>query len=117
MKEQSLAEWQAEMKSKYTSSDEVTFICPACGHIATVKDHVDAGGTEDDAPQQCIGRTNGKGTKNQKDLGDGCNWAAFGLFGTLGKGRKIVLPDSGSIEVFEFAPKEELKSETSAHIR
>ena len=107
MKEHTLAEWRAEMKEKFASSDEVAFICPACGHIATVKDHIDAGGTSSDAPQQCIGRTTGNGTKNQKDLGNGCNWAAFGLFGTLGKGRKVVFPDGGSCEVFEFASHKE----------
>ena len=106
MIEQTLAEWQAEMISRFNSSAEVAFVCPACGHVATVQDYLDAGGDIDDAPQECIGRLNGKGTKNQTDLGDGCNWAAYGLFGTLGKGRKITLPDGTTGEVFDFAPTE-----------
>jgi len=116
VKEQTVADWQSEMRSKYASSDDVAFVCPACGHIATAKEHVDAGGTLNNAPQQCIGRTTGKGTKNQKDLGDGCNWAAFGLFGTLGKGRAIVFPDDSRCEVFDFAPEREVpKDDTSSH--
>lgn len=106
MIEQTLAEWQAEMISRFNSSAEVAFICPACGHIATVQDHIDAGGEKDDAPQECIGRTTGKGTKNQTDEGNGCNWAAFGLFGTMGKGRRVIFPDGSSAEVFDFAPAE-----------
>jgi hypothetical protein len=104
MVKQPLAEWQAEMKSRFPSSDAAAFICPACGHVATVKDHKDAGGDENDAPQACIGRTNGKGTKNQKDEGYGCNWAAFGLLKTIGKGRIIVMPEGKEVHVFDFAP-------------
>lgn len=103
---QTLEEWQAEMRGRFTSMEEVAFICPACGHVATVKDHMAAGGKADDAPQGCIGRTNGKGSKNGKDQGFGCNWAAYGLLGTMGKGRKIVFPDKHETEVFDFAKEE-----------
>ncbi len=106
MVEQTLEQWQAEMKSRFTSSEECAFKCPACGRVSTVKDFIDAGGQFDDAPQACIGRINGKGTKNQRDEGFGCNWAAFGLFGTMGKGRKVTFPDGTSCEVFDFAPTE-----------
>jgi hypothetical protein len=108
---QSLEEWRAEMKRRFPSRDEVAFVCPACGHIATIKDHIDAGGDWNDAPQACIGRTTGLGTKNQKDEGNGCNWAAFGLLGTLGKGRKIEMPDGNVVEVFDFAPAKEAASD------
>jgi hypothetical protein len=106
MTKQSLEDWQAEMKKRFSSSDEVAFICPACGRVATIKEHIDAGGTRDNAPQQCIGRTSGLGTKNQTDKGNGCNWAAFGLFGAMGKGRQIVFPDNSSTEVFDFGKEE-----------
>lgn len=106
IKKQTIKEWQAEMKNLFKSRQDVAFVCPACGKVASIKDHVDAGGTEDNAPQQCIGRTNRKGGKDGKDNGFGCNWAAFGLFGTLGKGREIALPDGKPIHVFDFAVTE-----------
>jgi hypothetical protein len=59
-----------------------------------------------DAPQGCIGRTNGKGSNNGKDQGFGCNWAAYGLLGTLGKGRTVIFSDGHESEVFDFAPTE-----------
>ena len=106
MIEQKIGDWQSEMKNRFKTKDEVAFVCPACGRIATIKNHVDAGGTEDGAPQQCVGRVNGKGDKHGKDQGFGCNWAAFGLFGTMGKGRKVIFPDnSKGVEVFDFAPE------------
>jgi len=110
MIKQTLGEWQSEMKRIFNSSDEVAFVCPACGRISTIKDHVDAGGVADDAPRGCIGRTNKKGSSNGKDQGFGCNWAAYGLLGTLGKGRTIVFPDGHESEVFDFAPAEVLSN-------
>jgi hypothetical protein len=43
MIKQTLEEWQSEMKARFSSLDEAAFICPACGRISTVKDHVDVG--------------------------------------------------------------------------
>ena len=108
MTKQTLEEWQAEMKTRFESKNAVAFVCPACGKVATIKEHMEAGGKPDDAPQQCIGRTTGLGTKNSKDEGNGCNWAAFGLFGTLGKGREVVFPDGKVVEVFDFVVQEVL---------
>jgi hypothetical protein len=106
MIKKTLKEWQEEMKSRFGSREEVAFICPSCGKIATVKDHIDAGGESDYAPQQCIGRVNGKGDRNGKDQGFGCNWAAYGFLGTLGKGRIVIMPDGKEVEVFDFATQE-----------
>lgn len=33
---------------------------------------------------------------------DGCDWASFGLFGTLGKGDIVVDEDGSEIEVFKW---------------
>ncbi|WP_444811862.1 hypothetical protein ACQ0P7_04925, partial [Streptococcus canis] len=30
------------------------------------------------------------------------NWAAYGLFGTMGKGRVVILPNEDKVEVFDF---------------
>jgi len=106
MIEQTLSDWQNELKSRFDSSDKAAFVCPACGRVSTVKDHINAGGKADDAPQCCIGRINGQGTKNGKDEGFGCNWASYGFLGTLGKGRNVVFPDGHTAEVFDFAPVE-----------
>lgn len=111
MIKQTLAEWQAEMVSKFPQKEDASFVCPACGRVSKVQDFIDAGGETDDAPQQCIGRVNGKGDKNGKDIGFGCNWAAYGLFGTLGKGRIVVFPDGHDCEVFNFAPVEVSQNE------
>lgn len=108
MIKQTLEEWRAEMKKRFASKEDTSFTCPACGRVSTIKDFVDAGGKDEDAPQACIGRTNGKGSKNGKDEGFGCNWAAYGLLGTLGKGRTVVFPDGHEAEVFDFAPVEVL---------
>ena len=105
MIEQTLKEWQDEMRERFESTEKVAFVCPACGRIATVQDHIDAGGEGADAPKNCIGRTNGKGTRNGKDLGNGCNWAAYGLFRTLGKGRILTFVDGSLDEVFDYPPK------------
>jgi len=105
MIEQSLGDWQKEMLSRFPLKNDAAFICPACRRVSAVKDIIAAGGDADDAPQQCIGRLNGKGTPNGQDEGFGCNWASYGLLGTLGKGRKVVFPDGHKAEVFDFAPE------------
>jgi hypothetical protein len=41
---------------------------------------------------------------NQADDGLGCDWAAYGLFQTLGKGRVVIAEDGSEVPVFDFAP-------------
>ncbi|WP_202946813.1 VVA0879 family protein, partial [Rhodanobacter spathiphylli] len=53
--------------------------------------------------KECVGRYTGKGSPRKGDS-SGCDWAAYGLFGTLGKGR-IVLNEGKESEVFDFAEK------------
>ena len=36
----------------------------------------------------------------------GCNWAAYGFFGTMGKGRTVIMEDGKKVEVFAFAGEE-----------
>jgi hypothetical protein len=105
---QSLEEWRNEATKLFGENVlDWKFKCPACGHVASIGDFKEHGGDPNDAYQKCIGRVNGEGTKNQTDLGDGCNWAAFGLFGTAGKGRTVISEAGNEVEVFDFAKVEE----------
>jgi hypothetical protein len=102
---QTLDEWMAEGKARF--GEDLTnwkFKCPACGHVASGQDFKDVGADTNDMYSVCIGRKNGKGVDamKSKDKGNGCNWAAFGLFRTLGKGR-IVLNEGKEVDVFDFA--------------
>ena len=51
-------------------------------------------------------RTSGLTQTAVKGDSTGCNWAAYGFFGTLGKGRLIIMEDGEEVEVFAFAGKE-----------
>lgn len=106
MQRQTLEEWLSEGKKRF--GDDFTnwkFRCPACGHVASGQDFKKLGAKPNDMYQICIGRANGKGTDGMKgkDEGNGCNWAAFGLFGTLDKGRIVITPEGKEVEVFDFA--------------
>ncbi|SET95427.1 hypothetical protein SAMN05421676_11245 [Salinibacillus kushneri] len=108
MEKLTLNEWLEE-GSKLFGENKLKwkFKCPACGHLASIEDFVEHDADPNDAYQKCIGRVNGKGTKNQTDLGHGCNWAAYGLFGTLDKGRTVISEDGDEVSVFDFALSEE----------
>jgi hypothetical protein len=98
-------EWIIEGKQKYGDDyKKWKFKCPACSHISSVQDFIDAGADWNKAYQECIGRINGKGEDGfkGKDKGFGCNWAAYGLFGTLNSG-KTVIHKGKNINVFDFA--------------
>lgn len=109
MIKQTLQEWMDEGKKLY--GEDLTnwkFKCPNCGKVSSIQDFKDAGSKDpNDSYANCIGRINGKGEDGMKskDKGFGCNWAAYGLFGTLGKGRIVVNNDKES-EVFDFAKEE-----------
>lgn len=94
MKEQTLAEWKAEGVSRFGENiEQHIFKCPNCGRgnkVSEFREYVDS---PDKAAVNCIGRYNPQ---------LGCNWAAYGLFGTMGKGRVIKLPNGKSAEVFDL---------------
>ncbi|CBZ04170.1 hypothetical protein EXN25_05840 [Clostridium botulinum] len=111
MIKQTLKEWREEAIEKFgEDAGNWKFKCPACGHVSSVKDFKELGDDGNSAYQECIGRHNGKGTNGMKgkDEGHGCNWAGYGLFGNLGKGRIVITPEGKEIEVFDFADKEVL---------
>lgn len=92
MKETKYEEWIEEGKNKFGEIENWRFKCPKCGNVATVKSFLNLGKDADAATQNCIGRF----TK------EGCDWAAYGLFGTLNKGRRILMENGIKVNVFEF---------------
>lgn len=108
MTKQTLEEWMNEGKERFGDDfSNWKFKCPACGHVSSIKEFKEFGADPNDAYQKCIGRVNGKGTKDQTDLGNGCNWAAYGLFGTLGEGRTVISDQGNEVNVFDFAVEKE----------
>jgi hypothetical protein len=102
---ETVSEWQDEGKRRFGSDfEEWKFVCPNCGRVTAVKEFKPFGAEPSDAYQNCIGRFNGKGGGG-KDTANGCDWAAYGLFGTLGLGA-VVRHDGGDVQVFDFAEKE-----------
>lgn len=100
-----LEEWMQEGKARFGDDfKQWKFVCPACGHIQTVQDFKDVGADANSAYQECIGRHTGKGSAVKGDT-SGCNWAAYGLFGTLGKGRVVIADDGKEVEVFQFVER------------
>ncbi len=57
----------------------------------------EAGARTDNMTQCCIGRF---------AADKGCDWAAFGLFGTMGRGDVVIFPDGKKAEVFRMAEKD-----------
>lgn len=102
MLKQTLKEWLNEGKERFGEDfAKWRFKCPACGHVNTGKEFKDLGIDLNSMYNECVGRHTGKGSP-RKDDSSGCDWAAYGLFGTLGKGR-IVLNEGKESEVFDFA--------------
>jgi hypothetical protein len=82
------------------------FECPLCGHVATPADFIAAGAKGDRAAVECIGRVIGaKGSLHSKKrpVPQPCDWAAFGLFGTLNGGVEVQWPDGHTSWSFAFA--------------
>lgn len=57
------------------------FVCPSCGHIATVQDYHDAGAPVSALAYSCVGRWQEKRAEALQGPGSGpCNYAGGGLF-------------------------------------
>lgn len=100
-------EWLAEGRELFGRDImKWKFRCPMCGHVASVQDFKDAGAEDPNHSfQECIGRYRGAGAPGAPDGNpDGCNWAAYGLFGIPNnKGRLVMAEDGKVLEVFDFA--------------
>ena len=112
-----MKEWQEEAVRRFGKDPEDwKFICPACGRVNTGEEFKEAGAEPDDMYCNCIGRFNGHMVPASKSKGHGCDWAAYGLFGTMGKGVIVVKPDGKEFEVFDFAPAEGGEHDVSAAV-
>jgi len=86
MKKIKYVEWKAEGQRMF-GEDKRTwrFVCPSCGHIASVQDWMDAGAPDGAVAFSCIGRYTGDGKvaadKAFKHAGGPCNYTGGGLFG------------------------------------
>lgn len=104
-----VSEWLNEGKRRYGPDPlDWKFMCPICGRVYTAREHQEAGSSgPNSAYQECIGRYLGAGSYSKgKGNTNGCNWCAYGLFGTAGKGRLIEDQDGSVVEVFCFADEE-----------
>ena len=100
-------EWLTELKNRFGEDMmKWAFKCPACGKVSTMQEFKDAGAEPNDSYQTCIGRFTGKGSPT-KDSKEGCNWAAFGLLGTLSGGDVIITEAGKEVPVFSMADKPE----------
>lgn len=80
-------EWEAEGRQRF-GEDKLkwAFVCPICGHVATVQEYKDAGAPHGAVAFSCIGRW--AGSKRQAFGGEGagevrqgpCDYAGGGLF-------------------------------------
>lgn len=103
MIKQTLQDWMEEATNKFgEDKKQWAFQCPKCKAKQTIKDFVDRGVDANNVYQDCLGR---------HDESIDCDWAAYGLLGTLGKGRTVVNGDKET-EVFDFW-KEEQANETN----
>lgn len=97
-----LAEWRAEAVALF-GADQTTwrFVCPACGHVASVKDWKDAGAPVTSAAFSCVGRWSGAKREAFADGPGPCNYAGGGLFAI--NPVTVVDPDGRVHHAFAFA--------------
>ncbi len=100
---ESVEEWQEEARRRFGGDFlKWKFVCPMCGHVASIGDFKEAGADSPDAAyKECIGRYTGKGSP-QKGDSSGCNWCAYGLLG-IPKGGALVKNGEYYQHVFDFA--------------
>lgn len=107
-------EWLAEGKKRFGENFMCwKFRCPMCGHVASVREFMEAGAKDPNcAYQECIGRYTGKGSPVKGDS-SGCNWAAYGFFRIPnGKGIIVIAKDGIGTECFPFADGSEERDES-----
>lgn len=97
------AEWLAEGEQLFGKDPMAwRFACPACGHVATVKDWKDAGAPEGAVAFSCVGRWLPDAREALGGKGKGpCNYAGGGLFDL----NPVRVEFEGTVcGVFAFAP-------------
>ena len=98
-----VAEWRAKAAELFGATMNWAFICPACGHIATVRDWMESGAPETAVAFSCVGRWKPGGARDAFGKGPGpCDYAGGGL---IGLNPVIVTDDEGKeMHAFDFAP-------------
>lgn len=75
------AEWQAEGVKRFGPDQMLwRFVCPSCGHVASVQDWKNVGASERQVAFSCIGR-HIEGSKDIFGKPGPCNYAGGGLIG------------------------------------
>lgn len=101
------AEWTAEGYRRFGSDVAAwRFVCPCCGHVASVADWKAAGATDGEIAFSCIGRRVGPA---REAFGEGvgpCDYAGGGLFRL---NPVHVAYGERTVEVFDFAGPVEVK--------
>lgn len=101
---QPIEEWRKEATERFGDDPRKwAFKCPACGKESSTQEFIDCGAEGNSAVTNCIGRVNGLGKPPAGNNPDGCDWAAYGLLGNLGKGRTVIMENGKSVDVFDFA--------------
>lgn len=111
-------DWVAEARARYNSRDEMSFVCPICGHVATVADYQEAGAHEEAMGFSCIGRFQ-ESTKRAFSSGSDavkpgegpCDYTLGGFFSF--PATIVIAPDGKEIPVFEWGPA--TKAEAPTH--
>jgi hypothetical protein len=77
----SIAEWQAEARRRF-GDDPMNwrFVCPSCGHVASVGDWKAVGASEGEVAFSCVGRHIASSKRMCEKPGP-CNYAGGGLIG------------------------------------
>lgn len=101
MRETTGEEWRRDARQRF-GDDQLTwrFVCPACGHVASIADWKAAGAPITSAAFSCVGRWM---SKPRDAFGDGpgpCNYAGGGL---IGLNPVRVADGPVAHDVFEFA--------------
>lgn len=97
------ADWVAEARRRFgTDPMDWAFVCPVCGHVATLRQWKMAGAPEGQWAYSCIGRALGSPNGFLR-RGAPCDYAGGGLFRL---NPVMVIRDDGSVrETFEFADR------------
>jgi hypothetical protein len=88
-------EWLAEGRKRFGPDYlKWRFVCPVCGHEQSLEDFKAVGADPQRAYVECIGRAAPElkqrdGLDAEPGTPGPCNWAAFGLFGTLNRGTQV----------------------------
>lgn len=98
----SVADWKAEGEKRFGSDMmQWKFVCPSCGHVASVQEWKDAGAPAGAVAFSCVGRwKGGDDSKSFKKKGGPCMYAGGGLIGI----NPVKVKDEDKVRrVFEFA--------------